>query len=66
MKSALSAGTQDARLFLHAAVIAAAAGDAAEAARFRKRAESLRHLLLPSELDWLSPARLPKQKTSSS
>jgi tetratricopeptide (TPR) repeat protein len=66
MKSALSAGTQDARLFLHAAVIAAAAGDAAEAARFRKRAESLRHLLLPSELDWLSPARLPKQRTSSS
>jgi tetratricopeptide (TPR) repeat protein len=66
IKSALSAGTQDARLFLHAAVIAAASGDAGEAARFRKRAESLRHLLLPSEIDWLSSPPPPKPTASAS
>ena len=67
MKSALRAGTQDARLFLHAAVISAAAGETGEAARFRKKARSLRHLLLPSELDWLnSPHLSSAQKASSS
>lgn len=67
MKSALSAGTQDARLFLHAALISATAGETSEAARFRKKAESLRHLLLPSELELLNSTRLlAAQKLSSS
>jgi tetratricopeptide (TPR) repeat protein len=57
MKAALSAGTQDARLFLHAALISAAAGKTAEAARFRQKAERLRHLLLPSELERLREFR---------
>jgi tetratricopeptide (TPR) repeat protein len=58
MKNALSAGTQDARLFLHAALIAAASGESGEAARFRKKADSLRHLLLPSERERLKAAHI--------
>lgn len=68
MKSALSAGTQDARLFLHAALISAAAGESVEAARFRQKADSLRHLLLPSELERLKAARnstAPQPSSSS-
>lgn len=64
--NALSAGTQDARLFLHATLISAAAGQSGEAARYRRKAESLRHLLLPSELKLLNATRLPAQKLSSS
>jgi len=66
MKSALSAGTQDARLFLHAALISAAAGESAEAARFREKADSLRHLLLPSELERLKAARKSTAPKASS
>jgi tetratricopeptide (TPR) repeat protein len=57
MKTALGAGTQDARLFLHAALIADARGASAEAAHFRQKAGSLRYLLLPSELERLNAAR---------
>ena len=40
----------DARLFLHAAVIAAADGRSADAARWAGKARHLRFTLLPSEL----------------
>lgn len=47
---ALAEGTSDGRLFLHAAVIAAAGGRPAEAARWADKARRLRFTLLPSEL----------------
>jgi tetratricopeptide (TPR) repeat protein len=50
MARALAEGTRDGRLFLHAAVIAAAEGRHAEARRWARRARSLRYTLLPSEL----------------
>jgi tetratricopeptide (TPR) repeat protein len=50
MTRALAEGTQDARLFLHAAVIAKAAGRPVDAARWHRRASKLRFMLLPSEL----------------
>jgi tetratricopeptide (TPR) repeat protein len=52
MERALAEGTQDARLFLHAAVIAAKLGRADEA-DWAVRARRLDHLLLPSERAWL-------------
>jgi len=59
MARALAEGTADARLFLHGAAIAAAAGDQTEARRLRGRARALAHTLLPSEraaLDGIRPA----------
>jgi tetratricopeptide (TPR) repeat protein len=49
MRRALAAGTEDARLFYHAGVIAAASGGRAEAARWLDKARAIRHTLLPSE-----------------
>ena len=49
MAAALREGTEEARLFLHAGVIAAACGDQAEAAIYFRKAETLRATLLPSE-----------------
>ena len=46
---ALARGTRDARLYLHAALIAKAAGDDAEAARRIEQTRGLAHMLLPSE-----------------
>ena len=51
---ALAEGTQDARLFLHAGVISAAAGRDREARQWLDRAERLRPMLLPSEADELA------------
>jgi tetratricopeptide (TPR) repeat protein len=50
IERALAEGTADARLFLHASVIAAADGRPADAARWAGRARQLRFTLLPSEL----------------
>jgi tetratricopeptide (TPR) repeat protein len=50
MTRALAEGTEDGRLFLHAAVIAAADGRHADAARYTRKAHALRFTLLPSEL----------------
>ena len=50
MARALAEGTEDGRLFVHAAVIAAADGRAADAARWADKARRLRFTLLPSEL----------------
>ncbi len=50
MARALAEGTEDGRLFVHAAVIAAADGRPADAARWAEKARRLRFTLLPSEL----------------
>jgi tetratricopeptide (TPR) repeat protein len=50
MTRALAEGTEDGRLFLHAALIAAADGRPADASRYRRKAHALRFTLLPSEL----------------
>jgi tetratricopeptide (TPR) repeat protein len=46
---ALSEGTVDARLFLHAGIIAALNNDNAQAKRLLQRASSIQQMLLPSE-----------------
>jgi tetratricopeptide (TPR) repeat protein len=50
MARALAEGTQDGRLFLHAAAIAAAGGHPDDAARWARQARTFRFTLLPSEL----------------
>jgi Flp pilus assembly protein TadD len=49
MQRALAEGTQDARLFFHAGIIASQAGHFADAERWLGKASELSHLLLPSE-----------------
>jgi tetratricopeptide (TPR) repeat protein len=49
MQRALAEGTQDARLFFHAGIIASQAGQSADAGRWLRKASDLSHLLLPSE-----------------
>jgi tetratricopeptide (TPR) repeat protein len=49
MKRALSEGTQDARLLLHAGVIAAETGDQTTKARCLNDAKAIEQMLLPSE-----------------
>jgi hypothetical protein len=49
----LAEGTEDARLFFHAAMIAAQSGRTAEAQRRFDQATAVSHLLLPSERDQL-------------
>jgi len=49
MNRALAEGTQDARLFLHAAIIAAQAGQTNVAENYFQKSSALAHLLLPSE-----------------
>ena len=46
---ALAEGTEDGRLFLHAGIIHAGAGERREAARWLQKADRLRSMLLPSE-----------------
>jgi tetratricopeptide (TPR) repeat protein len=53
MERALVEGTEDGRLFFHAAVIHAKTGHKEEALRFFEKAARLRHLLLPSEREQL-------------
>ncbi|MEA3411176.1 MAG: hypothetical protein U9R74_06515 [Pseudomonadota bacterium] len=50
---AVAEGTQDARLFLHAGIIAARAGVPAEADDWLERSMALSHMLFPSERDLL-------------
>jgi len=56
MKRALAEGTEDARLFFHAAMIASQAGHSADAERWLRKASELSHLLLPSERNELQNA----------
>jgi tetratricopeptide (TPR) repeat protein len=60
---ALAEGTEDARLFLHAGVIHAAAGHQREASRWLHKAARLRSMLLPSE-DTLLARQLTDQHTN--
>jgi tetratricopeptide (TPR) repeat protein len=55
---ALAEGTQDARLFCHAAVIAAAAGQVDEAQSWKQKATALEQTLLPSERNRLASLNL--------
>lgn len=50
MQRALAEGTQDGRLFLHAAVIASAESQPDNAARWARKAQTFRFTLLPSEV----------------
>lgn len=50
---ALGAGTEDARLYFHAAVIAKRAGQSERSENYFKKSHALRHLLLPSERNQL-------------
>ena len=56
IRRAVSEGTQDARLFLHAAVITQAAGDVGRAQYWRQKAIAIQHMLLPSERTALDEA----------
>jgi tetratricopeptide (TPR) repeat protein len=59
MTRALAEGTEDGRLFVHAAAIAAADGRPADAARWADKARKLRFTLLPSELGVLRRGLVP-------
>ena len=56
MSRALAEGTDDARLWLHATVIAARAGQHEEAAQWLEKAAILAPLLLPAEVEQLEAA----------
>jgi tetratricopeptide (TPR) repeat protein len=66
MQRALAEGTEDARLFFHAGMIALQSGHASQAQHWLSKANSLSHLLLPSERDELqnAAARAANQKAS--
>jgi len=49
MNQALSEGTADARLYLHAGVIAALNNDNKQARRWLEEATAIKQMLLPSE-----------------
>jgi len=51
---ALAEGTQDARLYFHAGVIAARTGDSTQALELMARAVAIQHMLLPSEQQQLA------------
>jgi tetratricopeptide (TPR) repeat protein len=65
MQRALAEGTQDARLFFHAGIIASEAGHSAEAERWLRKASELSHLLLPSERNELQTAERGAEKKAS-
>jgi len=56
MQRALVEGTQDARLFFHAGIIASQAGHSSDAERWLRQASDLSRLLLPSERNELQNA----------
>ena len=58
MTRALAENTHDARLFLHAGLIAASAGRPAEARTWLAKADELRSALLPSEIEMLRQHRV--------
>ena len=65
MERALAEGTQDARLFFHAGVIASQAGRSADAERWFRKASELSHLLLPSERNELQTSVARAEKKAS-
>jgi len=68
MTKALAEGTQDARLYFHAAVISDAVGDKEESVRFARLAWKTKQMLYPSELEQLGKLapveELSQQNTS--
>jgi tetratricopeptide (TPR) repeat protein len=62
MAQALAEGTQDARLFCHAAVIADAAGEVDEAQSWKRKASALEGTLLPSERNRLASLEVAQPK----
>jgi tetratricopeptide (TPR) repeat protein len=64
MRLALAENTRDARLYLHAGVIAWAAGHRADARRWLARADALRATLLPSERDELHRSEIARTYTN--
>ena len=58
MQQSLATGTKDARLFFHAAVIAAKSNQPTEARQFAKRASAIQSTLLPSEREQLRQLKL--------
>jgi Flp pilus assembly protein TadD len=64
MQRALAEGTQDARLFFHAGMIASQARHSADAERWLRKASELSHLLLPSERNELQHAAACGKKAS--
>jgi len=65
MQRALAEGTQDARLFFHAGIIASQAGRSADAEQWLRKASELSHLLLPSERNELQNAAWSAKKKVS-
>jgi len=65
MQRAMAEGTQDARLFFHAGIIASQAGHSADAERWLRKASELSHLLLPSERNELQTAERGAKKKAS-
>jgi tetratricopeptide (TPR) repeat protein len=66
MQRALAEGTEDGRLFFHAAVIASKTGYRADADRWLRKANELSHLLLPSERNQLQNAAASGAKQQAS
>ena len=66
MERALAEGTQDARLFFHAGIIASQAGHSPDAERWLRKASELSHLLLPSERNELQNAAAPDAEKKAS
>ena len=66
MQRALAEGTEDARLFFHAAMIASQAGHVADTERWLRKASDLSHLLLPSERNKLQNAAAWDSKKKAS
>jgi tetratricopeptide (TPR) repeat protein len=62
---ALREGTRDPRLWLHAGIIAAAAGDTASAATYLEQARGKAHLLFPSEQARLQQVSSPSSPSST-
>ena len=65
MQCALAEGTEDGRLFFHAAMIASQAGHAPDAERWLRKASELSRLLLPSERNELQNAARGAEKKAS-
>jgi len=65
MQRALAEGTEDARLFFHAGVIASQSGHTADAERWLHKASELSQLLLPSERDELQNAAACSAETKA-
>jgi hypothetical protein len=66
IQCALAEGTEDGRLFFHAAVIASKTGHTADTDRWLRKANKLSHLLLPSERNQLHNAAASDAKQQAS